>query len=78
MLWVRANTGETGNEEADTLIKQAIAKENIDMPILYSKAELKTIIKNEINKNCKMYWYNELKGWYLQLIQVMVDQGRRR
>ncbi len=44
-LWVPAHTGVAGNEEVDQLAKQVMTKENIDMQILYSKAELKSIIK---------------------------------
>ncbi len=41
----------SGNEEADKLAKQVMAREIIDMQIGYSKSEIKSIIKREIKKN---------------------------
>ncbi len=75
-LWVPAHTGVAGNEEADQLAKQVMTKENIDMQILYSKAELKSITKKGINKNGQLFWDNELKGRHLHSVQPMVGRGR--
>ncbi len=75
-LWVPAHTGVSGNEEVDQLAKQVMTKENIDMQILYSKAELKSIIKKGINTNWQLFWDNELKGRHLYSVQPMVGRGR--
>lgn len=75
-LWVPAHTGVAGNEAADKLAKHSMAKENIDIQIGYSKLEMKSIIKREINKNWQSYWDNEEKGRHLHLIQPLVGRGR--
>ncbi len=75
-LWVQAHTGVAGNEEVDQLAKQVMTKKNIDMQILYSKSELKTIIKKGINTNWQLFWDNELKGRHLHSVQTMVGRGR--
>ncbi len=46
------------------------------MQILYSKAELKSIIKKGINTNWQLFWDNELKGRHLHSVQPMVGRGR--
>lgn len=76
-IWVPAHTGVAGNEAADKLAKQAMAKETIDMEIKYSKLEIKSIIKREINNNWQMYWDNEEKGRHLHSIQPVVGRGRK-
>ncbi|KAI2663026.1 Gag-Pol polyprotein [Labeo rohita] len=75
-LWVPAHTGVAGNEEADRLAKRAMAKESIYMQILYSKTELKSIIKKKIIGKWQSYWDNEQKGRRLHSIQSMVSKGR--
>ncbi len=76
LLWVPAHTGLAGNEEADQLAKQLMTKENIDMQILYSKAEFKSIIKKGINTNWQLFWDNGLNGRYLHSVQPTVGRGR--
>ncbi len=46
------------------------------LQILYSKAELKSIIKKGINTNWQLFWDNGLNGRYLHSVQPTVGRGR--
>lgn len=75
-LWVPAHIGLRGNEEADALAKKAIEREIVDIQILYSRSEIKSIIKRNILKIWQQYWDNEIKGRHMHQIQSIVGKGR--
>lgn len=74
-MWVPAHRGIKGNETADSLAKEASKQENI-MDILFSKTEIKTIIKSEMIRKWQNKWNNGSTGRHLYNIQK--DVGRMR
>jgi ribonuclease HI len=75
-LWVPAHIGLRGNEEADALAKKATEREIVDIQILFSRSEIKSIIKKNIMKKWQLYWDNEIKGRHMYQIQSTVGKGR--
>ncbi len=78
-MWVPAHVGITGNEMADRLAKRALTKDNVEVQFNVSKAEVKCIIWEKINKR----WEREEKGRHLYQIQRndkedRVGRGNRR
>ncbi len=57
-MWVPAHVGITGNEMADRLAKRALTKDNVEVQVNVSKAEVKCIIWEKINKR----WIERRKG----------------
>ena len=51
-LWVPAHVGVRGNERVDELAKRALKKENIEMQINVSKAEVKCVIWGKKTTKC--------------------------
>ncbi len=64
-MWVPAHVGVQGNETVDKLAKQAMKHMNIEVQIPLSKAEIKGIIKEHINKKWQEMWDREVKGRHL-------------
>ncbi len=52
-MWVPAHVGITGNEMADRLAKRALTKDNVEVQVNVSKAEVKCIIWEKIIKGGK-------------------------
>ncbi len=75
-MWVPAHVGITGNEMADRLAKRALTKENVEVQVTVSKAEVKCIIWGEINKTWQYRWDREEKGRHLYQIQRKVKEDR--
>ncbi len=61
-MWVPAHVGITGNAMADRLAKRALTKENVEVQVNVSKAEVKCIIWGKINKTWQYRWDREEKG----------------
>ena len=61
-LWVPAHVGVKGNEKADKMGKKALEKEKIEMNISLSKAEVKSLIWEKVNKMWQDKWDSEEKG----------------
>ena len=59
--WVPAHVGVVGNEAADKYAKQAI-KQEIELNISYSKAEVKCIIKEKVKGIWQYMWDEESTG----------------
>ncbi len=75
-MWVPAHVGITGNEMADRLAKRALTKENVEVQVNVSKAEVKCIIWGKINKTWQYRWDREEKGRHLYQIQRNVKEDR--
>lgn len=54
LLWIPSHCGITGNEKADEAAKSAIEEPKIQIPI--PKFDLKSLIKNKINKQWQDQW----------------------
>ena len=76
-LWIPAHTGVAGNEEVDSLAKQAIKFPEVDINIALSKTEIKSIIAKEIRKKWQKEWDSGNKGRHLYKIQGTVGFERR-
>lgn len=63
-----------GNELADKYPKKATSKENIDVDIKYSKAEVKSIIKEKVQGKWQHLWENGSSGRHLFNIQPVVSK----
>jgi len=57
--------GVAGNEEVDSLAKQAIKFQEIDIKIALSKTEIKSIIAKEIGKKWQKEWDSGNMGRHL-------------
>lgn len=75
-VWVPAHVGVQGNETVDKLAKQALKHMIVEVQIPLSKAEIKGIIKNQINKKWQEMWDRGIKGRHLYSIQKQVGKGR--
>ena len=60
--WVPADVGVQGNEPADRYAKKALKYDKITATTKMSKAETKTLIKQEIKNIWQKRWNNERKG----------------
>ncbi len=69
MWWSPHMLGITGNEMADRLAKRALTKDNVEVQVNVSKAEVKCIIWEKINKRWQERWEREEKGRHLYQIQ---------
>lgn len=72
-MWVPAQVGSRGNEMADRLAKRALTKKNVEMQVNLSKAEVKCIIWEKINKRWQERWYREEKGSHLYQMRNVKD-----
>ena len=75
-LWVPAHIGIKGNEKADEMAKEALEKEIVEMNVSISKAEVKSVIWERVNKMWQDKWDREQKGRYLYNIQKSVKVKR--
>jgi len=75
-IWIPAHIGVEGNEIADKYAKTATKKSEIDMVISYSKAEVKSIIKEEMKKKWQEEWNKETKARMYYSIQKKVGGMR--
>ncbi len=75
-LWVPAHVGITGNEMADRLAKRTLTKENVEVQVNVSKAEVKCIIWEKINKRWQERWDRKEKGRHIYQIQRNVKEDR--
>ena len=73
-LWVPAHIGVEGNELADEHAKKATGKNNIDMDVKYSKAEVKSIVKAKTITKWQHIWDNGCTGRHLYRIQGKVGK----
>ncbi len=75
LMWVPAHRGVKGNEISDSLAKEAIRQENT-MDILFSKTEIKTIIKSKIISKWQDKWNKGSTSRHLYTIQKEVGRMR--
>jgi len=59
---------------ADIYAKKAAGKDNIDIDIKYSKAEVKSIIKSKMYEKWQFCWDNQSYGRHLFRIQPKVKK----
>ena len=71
-LWVPAHVGVKGNEKADKMAKKALEKEKVEMNISLSKAEVKSLIWEKVNKMWQDKWDSEEKGRYLLIFKKVL------
>lgn len=62
LVWVPAHVGVQGNELADRYAKKALKHDTLTATTKMSKAETKTLIKQEIKNIWQKRWNNERKG----------------
>ena len=62
-----------GNEKANKMAKKALEKKKIEINISISKAEVKSLIWEKVNKMWQDKWDSEEKGRYLYNIQKSVN-----
>ncbi len=75
-MWVPAHVGITGNEMADRLAKRALTKDNVEVQVNVSKAEVKCIIWEKINKRWQERWEREEKeGTYTKSREMIKRIG---
>ncbi len=67
--------GIKGNEEVDTLAKQALQRETIEIQVPLSKSEIKVLIWNKMNKAWQVKWNNGGKGILLCSLINKVNQN---
>lgn len=72
-LWVPAHIGVEGNELADKYAKGGAIKMEVDFPIKHCRAEVKTIVKEEMRKKWQREWDACLKGRFYYTIQRRVE-----
>lgn len=82
-LWVPAHKGVEGNEKADYLAKEAIKADAVELEVPLNNSELRTVIKENVNKLWQERWDTDKKGRHLYQLQKSVgprwggDQTRR-
>ncbi len=77
-MWVPAHVGIAGNEMTYRLAKRALTKENVEVQVNVSKAEVKCIIWEKINKRWQERWDRKEKGRHLYQIQRNAEEDRVR
>lgn len=76
-LWVPTHVGVKGNEEPDTLAKEALKEPDSNITVKMSKAETKGLISTIVKKNWQRIWENEVRGRHMSSIQGNVGVERR-
>ncbi|XDV44363.1 hypothetical protein PO909_012656 [Leuciscus waleckii] len=73
LIWV---PGVVGNELADKYAKQADGNSSVDIEVNYSKAEIKSMVKNIVKGKWQTLWDNGQTGRQFYNIQNKVGKGR--
>lgn len=74
-MWIPAHIGIRGNEEVDTLAKQALQKDIIELQVPLSKSEMKVLIWSKLIEEWQVEWNNGTKGRFLFSILNKVNQN---
>ncbi len=75
-IWVPAHKGVEGNEKGDMLAKEAVTSEMVELDIKLSRSEIKSIIKDKINRMWQERWDKEVKGRHLYNIHKEVTASK--
>ncbi|XDV17936.1 hypothetical protein PO909_023724 [Leuciscus waleckii] len=76
LIWVPAHIVVVGNEFADRCAKQAAGNSNVDIEVNYSKAEIKSMVKNIVKGKWQTLWDSGQTGGQFFYIQNKVGKGR--
>ena len=72
--WIPSHVGILGNERVDSLARQAIFHQVVDLPILQDTADLYKTLKENIIKEWQLNWDLSKKGRFYYTIQHKVSE----
>uniref|UniRef100_A0A1A8L2C0 Reverse transcriptase domain-containing protein n=1 Tax=Nothobranchius pienaari TaxID=704102 RepID=A0A1A8L2C0_9TELE len=75
-LWIPAHCGIRGNEEVDTVAKEATISTSVQLVIPFCRKEVKSMIRQEMMKEWQKQWEKERRGRWLYKIQRRVGDMR--
>ncbi|GBN50737.1 hypothetical protein AVEN_11155-1 [Araneus ventricosus] len=76
LYWVKAHTGQWGNERADFLAKSATEKDSIDVEFFQSAGQLRNASNQNIRENWQARWSDSRKGIWTKTFYEKVDTKR--